>query len=79
MKGIGHFMSRYQFELTKGDEGVSYDSAAGFAFGLYIRVFQLRRQRAGRVVAKRRIETKHCAREHRSLGFDTLRYSTGVR
>jgi ribonuclease HII len=28
---------------------------------------------------KRRIETKRCARECRSLGFDTLRYSTGVR
>ena len=34
---------------------------------------------AGRVGAKRRIETKCVIGEHRSLGFDTLRYSTGVR
>ena len=34
---------------------------------------------AGRVGAKRRIKTKRVTGEHRSLGFDTLRYSTGVR
>jgi hypothetical protein len=34
---------------------------------------------AGRVGAKRRIETKRVTQNSRSLGFDTLRYSTGVR
>jgi hypothetical protein len=34
---------------------------------------------AGRVGAERRIETKRVSGNSRSLGFDTLRYSTGVR
>ena len=46
---------------------------------LSIRVFQLEHYCAGRVVAKRRIETKRVPGNSRSLGFDTLRYSTGVR
>ena len=44
-----------------------------------IRVFQLEHYCAGRVVAERRIETKRVTVEYRSLGFDTLRYSTCVR
>ena len=44
-----------------------------------LRVFQLEHYCAGRVVAERRIETKRVTVEYRSLGFDTLRYSTCVR
>ena len=44
-----------------------------------IRVFQLEHYCAGRVGAKRRIETKRVTGERRSLGFDTLCYSTGAR
>ncbi len=36
-----------------------------------IRVFQLEHSHAGRVVVKRRIETKRANIERRSLGFDT--------
>ncbi|MFC1718949.1 hypothetical protein ACFL6S_35185 [Candidatus Poribacteria bacterium] len=43
-----------------------------------IRVLQLKRNCAGRVVVERRIETKHVTVERRSLGFDTFCYSTYI-